>query len=538
MLKVLVVDDEPIHRKGLSNVIRKYRPNYEVIETKDGLEALSVAMSQKVDVIITDIRMPNMDGLQLIENLGDRLKSIKVIILSVYGYFEYAQKAISLGAFEYMLKPFVESSVEEMLKRVEKSIEHEYKEKKEKEYLTKQLNSTLPVYLEHQMNRWITGNLSSGELEEIAGIFPYKGRGAVIVSELCSNSQLLSRYTEEDFREIKLNVKYWMKVVLDPLGHSISFFHAEKTNYMISIINSCNELNLASDENLDRFKCFINNLKAEYEFDVTVGIGSEHDDIFCNVKKSYEHAKTALSCKFFIGTGKVISQNEILYKPYKSVFSKYREEESLGEAILRLDRETSAQISDEIFNRIIYDGYPTPEQLTDSTYHIILNQVKRLEKFLEHEDYNKLVLEIKNKLYGCEGYAELRSIVRNILFNIIDICEYKKNSKNDDIIRKCKKYIDEHFSEELSLESIAQKFYFNPSYFSCFFKNYTGISFSDYLFKIRMQKAQELLKGTEQKVYEIAMKVGYKDPGYFNRIFKREFGVTPDEYRRITVKAV
>lgn len=538
MYKVLVVDDEPKHRKGLANVIRKYRPDYEVLEARDGLEALSVITSTNVDILITDIRMPNMDGLQLIESMGDRIKSTKVIILSVYGYFEYAQKAISLGAFEYILKPFEESSVDDILKRVEDKIEQERLEMKEKESLAKQLTTALPVYLEHQLNKWIKGNLNKSELEEIEKIFPYKGNGAVIVSEIYRNDSSILNYSNEEIDEIKMNIKYWMKEVIKPLGHSITFFLSEKTNNMVTIINSSKKLNLTSPENVERFKQFINNLKVEYGFYVTLGIGSESDNIFEQVSVSFAHGQTALSYKFYMGVGNVIAYHDIVLNPYKPVLSKYKEEESLADAITQMDKEKSVRIMNDIFDRILSNGHPLPEQLIDSIEHIILKQVKIVENLLQEEEYNKFLMDIRMKLNGCEEYSELRQKVNGILSDIINIQEYKRNYKNDSIIMECKKYIDEHFMDELSLELIAQKFYFNPSYFSCFFKNYTGISFSEYLFNTRMQKAKELLKNTDYKIYEIAVKVGYKDPGYFNRIFKRKFGIAPDEYRRIKRKGV
>lgn len=153
MYKVLVVEDEPRHRRCLAGMINELRPEYEVIEARNGKEALDITVAEPIKFVITDIKMPVMDGLDFIQALNCRNMDIKVIILSGYAYFEYAQAALRLGAFDFVLKPVNQAKVDEMLKKVEDKIEEEIREQQEKEKIKKQLDNALPAYLEWQLNK-------------------------------------------------------------------------------------------------------------------------------------------------------------------------------------------------------------------------------------------------------------------------------------------------------------------------------------------------------------------------------------------------
>ncbi|MBZ4646286.1 MAG: two-component system, response regulator YesN [Petroclostridium sp.] len=532
MYKLLVVDDELMHRKGLANMIRKLRPTYEVFEAKNGKEALELITSNTMDIVVTDVKMPIMDGLELIEKLGDRANKMKVIILSGYRYFEYAQKAIGLGAFDYLIKPVREEKIVEMLKKVETSIEQDLIKIREREDLMKQLNSTLPIYFEHQMNKWVNGHLSETELNEIGQIFPYRGRGAVIAVSISKYETLIRNYTSEALDEIKMNMKYYMKEILDALGHSISFFLEDKKNIMISILTTDNRLDLLSGASIEKLNKYINHLKIKYGFDATIGISCECENIFSEVKTSFQQALTALSYKFFYGIGSIISYSNIYRNINNQFFDISKEEESLKEAIRQMKSNIVTSTISGIFERITENKYSLPHQFIKNIIHMTLNLAATIRNYVDNEYYNQFIVDIEKRLNECEEYNELKTKVNDFLLRMISILENTKNHKHEFIVQKCMQYIEQHFMEEISLETVAEAIYFSPCYFSSIFKHHTGMTFSQYLSQLRIKKALELLENTDYKVYEIASKVGYKDDKYFYRVFKKEFGVTPDEYRR------
>lgn len=152
MYRILLVDDEPRHRRGLAKMIKLLRPQYEVSEAKNGQEAVAMIGAGSFDIVITDIKMPMMDGLTFMETVRESIGSTKIIILSGYAYFEYAQKAVKLGAFDYILKPVNEERVNNFLCKVENKLEQERAELNEAERIKKELDLAFPTFLEVQLN--------------------------------------------------------------------------------------------------------------------------------------------------------------------------------------------------------------------------------------------------------------------------------------------------------------------------------------------------------------------------------------------------
>lgn len=429
MYSVLIVDDEPRHRRGLANMVAELRPDYSVFEAKNGKQALEMINTTNIEIVLTDIRMPIMDGLQFMENLGDRKSDIKVIIISGYNYFKYAQQALRLGAFDYMLKPVDVNKVTEVLELTERALQKERSEKYDRENTIKLLTKSMPVYLERRMNRWINGTLKNNEMEEVKDLFHLSSKKTIIVTEI-KRSEFESIYTDSDaLEEIRTNIEEYIAEALKPIGSSISFYLEDCPNRLISIVELYMDIVYKQEETKTLLMDFITRLETEYELHVLIGVGNLFAAIDGSERISYEAAVKAVESKFHLGFGRV--------------------------------------------------------------------------------------------LFPCE-YME------DVSLNL----EERKNTKNNDIIITCMKYIDEHYMEELSLDSISERYYFNPSYFSSIFKNYTGVNVSDYLMNVRLKKAKELLREPIIRVYEVAIQVGYKDAKYFNRIFKKKLGMTPEEYRR------
>ena len=155
MLRIMVVDDEPRHRSGLISLLQSIRPDYLLFEARDGEEAMRMLRTIGTEIVITDIRMPNMDGLALIEKIARKYPAIKTVILSVYGEFDYARKALDMGAFAYILKPVSQAEVEKLLHRLEVLIESQRKEFTDRELMKQKLTETVLAYNNHLYNQLI-----------------------------------------------------------------------------------------------------------------------------------------------------------------------------------------------------------------------------------------------------------------------------------------------------------------------------------------------------------------------------------------------
>ena len=169
----------------------------------------------------------------------------------------------------------------------------------------------------------------------------------------------------------------------------------------------------------------------------------------------------------------------------------------------------------------------------EDMYYFIISEVKKIQILLENEKYVSYINNLKVKILDCEEYKAVWHNINTILCELIDFSNIYVDDINHIIIKKCKRYLDENYMHEISLESIAKKYCFNPSYFSNLFKNYLNIGFSEYLLNIRIQNAKEMLKDTDKSMSEISLKIGFKEQSYFNRVFKRAVGISPLRYRKM-----
>jgi two-component system response regulator YesN len=534
MYSSLVVDDEPRHRKGLINIIKQFRPDYSVSGAKNGQEALEFIQSNHVDILITDVKMPVMDGLELTKRVLEFQKDIKIIILSAYAHFEYAQKAVSLGAFDYLLKPLDSDGIASMLGRVEEKLKQEQSALQEKKHLEDQLRNTLPVYLELQLNRWVNNELKESEINEIAQIFPFKGKGVVIASEIAGSMKKDEYYDHEEKEEIKLNIKYWMKEALNPLGHSLSFFLHRDERTMITIINS-SEKGFNPFNNLHLLKDVIKNVESEYGFKITMGISEVADNIFDQIRKAYTQAVTALSYRFYLETDRIITFSQVNDENNEYKINMLKEEKELTMAIRQQQEDKAAECVDKLFEKLISNGYLKPQRFKDIAGMVILNQIGSLQDLVDEEHLDKLKSDALGKIACCNTRSQVKNETVSIISSLISTHTNAKKNKHEDIMKNCIQFIDTHFKEDISLEYVAEMFYFNASYFGSLFKSYTGTTFGQYLLKVRINKAREYLKNPVSKVYEVASMAGYSDPKYFIRVFKNEVGLSPDEYRRVVL---
>ncbi|HEY0828058.1 MAG TPA: AraC family transcriptional regulator, partial [Bacilli bacterium] len=266
-----------------------------------------------------------------------------------------------------------------------------------------------------------------------------------------------------------------------------------------------------------------------------IGISGWASSLLTEVHLSFNQAKAAVNYHFFQGNGKVN-----VYTPLMSIDSNklplYKWEDELGDAVRRLDKDKLSKILNDIFDSATAGGFIQPQRFIEDLTELAIHQLKHLKPFILEDILENLKMEIKTKLGRCEDHRELRQNAKKILFQIMDDIRHNEKDKNGIVMQKCKKYIEEHYMEDIPLELLARKFHFNPSYFSSLFKMSEGVGYSQYLLTVRMQKAQYLIMNTTGNMANIAFQVGYKDAAYFNKLFKKEFGISPYKFRQISGK--
>lgn len=532
MYKLLVVDDESRQAKSLAAIINQLKPDYDIAIAYNGEEALEILQNSSYDILFTDIRMPVMDGLHLIERLNEKGIKIKVVILSGYSEFEYAQKAMRYGVVDYLLKPVSKTNLEKTLDGIDEFLKKEQEIKYKEEEIKKKLNNTMKIYLDYQLNKWVKGKLEEHELSDIEAVFPFKGYGLVLVT-VFSTSEASSEAMDEKF--IKY-AKDSMRDTLRDMGNSLSFMLESESREMVTILASDGQLRLHLSKNQEKILGYIRDLKETNGKIATIGVGNEVECLAQNISESYNNARAAVTRRFFVGLEKVIFSESNNASDNLGTYSIDSFENSITEAVNNRDKLAVTKIVMDFFKNLKNVENINPDKLREDIIHLLLIQAKNVYNLIDKDSYMELNNEIKREPFLCEECKELRYFTNIVLEKIIDISDHRFVDKKGMLINKCKKYIDEKYMEDISLEVVASKYYFNPSYFSSLFKNYLGIGFSEYLLNVRIQNAKRLLVCTSDNMSSVAAQVGFKDAAYFNRVFKREVGISPLKFRQMNVK--
>jgi two-component system response regulator YesN len=265
---------------------------------------------------------------------------------------------------------------------------------------------------------------------------------------------------------------------------------------------------------------------------LAVGVGNAYRWQGRDITQSLSEAQTAVEYSFYYGPGEVIPFAAIPVKedhrPYTS------RSEALSAAVRLADFATAEATLREVLQEDTHGGYPHPAELKEAVLQLLANAAAIFSPLIPARDYEGFIEEMKCRISRCPTYPELRQAAADTMHTMCDKMADLHLHKHDAIMTDCLNYIDQHFNEEeLSLVELAHRFHFNISYFSNFIKKKTGAGFSRHLLNVRMSHAKELLRSTDLKVYEIAEKVGYKDVKYFNRVFKKQLGVSPYTFRQL-----
>lgn len=535
MLRVLVVDDEPRQRKILSSIIRDFHPDYEMFEARNGEEALGICAERKMDLIFSDIRMPKLDGLSLIEHIREQNALSKIIIVSGYSDFAYARRALELRVHGYILKPIQRESIRDSLRQMEEEIHKERSIRQEKEEMTEQLHRLRPHYSDLLLNKWLKGEHTLSESEEIEALLGTRGSGCVIVSRLRDTEPRDGTelaYTTEEWNEIKWNIRTWVNETLSLYGRVVSFFVHKNAAELTSLIVGFAESDLRGDSLLTDMRNLAEHLSQEYGISMAFGIGQAEPDILASVRSGYRTAAAALSCRFYLHDKQAVRYSEIQDRYSEELKGLYSIDEEF-KPIVHAQRRLSMDVLDRWLNKLLGDRFPEPELLLDYVRGQLIQLLAGVQNIVPEDTIGELARNIDRRFHpaSCSELRTFKEYCAKTLEEITAAVQRQKDHKNNIVMERCLHYIHGHFEEDLFLEELSKKYYFNPSYFSTLFKKYTGKHFTEYVTDLRMEVASKKLLESDKKIYEVAQEVGYRDVKYFNKIFKKRYGLTPEECR-------
>ncbi|WP_195985941.1 response regulator [Clostridium sp. D33t1_170424_F3] len=529
LYRVIVVDDEEEIREGIIRKIDWETLGFEVAgSAENGLDALEMAEHLHPDVVMTDIKMPFMDGLGLCKKISEQMPSVKLIIFSGFDDFEYAQKAIKLNVAEYMLKPVNAQELSETLKKLKRQLDQELIDRRDIETLRHHYEESLPVLREQFLVGLLEGRVPEQKLRAQAGMYRLNLRAKYWTVALIHAGAGLpgtdARALHDAEELIPISIARTVEEILGRFCHFTSFLYSDNVAILADFPDAIGVTSLITGLNE-----VCKSASRVLEGDIAAGIGGLTADLN-GIRRSYREAQSALDYSSIMGEGRAVYIKDV--EPDASVQVQFDEqdERAILNAIKLGGEEDITKVINELFSRI-------ETILPFSQYQVYLvEMVTSLLKVIRTYELNTDEIFGKDFNYFTAFATHSPSKIRQWM--IESCCKISVQIKRERLdstkllARNAKLYIEEHYMDpEISVEMLCAHLHVSPAYFSTVFKRETEMSFVSYLTEVRLQQALNLLNTTDDKTYVIAGKVGYTEPNYFSYVFKKRFGVSPSKYR-------
>lgn len=535
-IKVFLVEDEMVIRRGIKNSIDWEKEGYIFCgEASDGELAYPMIIKEKPDILITDIRMPFMDGLELCKLVKKELPNIKILILSGYDEFDYAKEAIRLGVTEYLLKPISSGKLLEALNGVSESIRRE----KEDKDLVRKYMEEMRENTEHEKQKFfeqmIAGNLSMADALETGKKYEMNLSAGMY-------NLLLFRFTlgKENRKSGELlgEAEYAIEKLTERLEYVFEFQRGVEGWAFLLMADNEEQMSERVKELSKDLEEIMKNYSTIAYFG---GIGQPVARLR-ELEESFREAERALAARFTMELNRIISVEDIRMAQNVDTLDDI-EITSFGEiekTRTMLEKFLNNGGEDEIDEFVDVYINELPEENLKSVLmrqYIIMDAYIVMMSFCEkiegiEGEMQAQSEELKNSMKTIQTLEEIKNYIRMLLKKIIGVRDTISGRRYSNIIEIAKDQIRKtYMSDEISLNTIAAEVGMSPSYFSSIFSKEMGKTFVEYLTEIRMDRAKELLMCSSMKTSEIGYEVGYKDPHYFSYIFKKTQNCTPKEFR-------
>ena len=543
MLKIFLAEDEVVVRETIKRMIPWEELGFELVgEAADGEMALPLLIRQQPDLLITDIKMPFMDGLTLARLAKKEIPGLKVVILSGYDDFNYAKQAIGIGVEDYLLKPITKNALIERLSEIRSRYEHE---KTQKEYYEK-FQREMQAY-EKNSSRDFFEALVGGSMDMMEVYKRAEKLGLDIVAE-AYNVLIFTMNCDEDFSGQRDEYSSWEAESLELLenffaGHSSAMlFRSNIFSYGVLLKGQRETIEENTRACVDEIRKILSRQDGRREWFLAVG---QSVDRLSQIQKSYHTASRAFSQRY------LYDENILYYDEMETMehpggqaetednaYLQKVDVNALNPAILQKFLSNGLQEETENFVKDYFYaiGQEPMESLVFRNY-VILNVRFSVISFIkglgcdtnemESADTEEVLAESGKNMESAIAYA------KKMISQAIEIRDQNSGNKNRSILKTAVDFIDSHYmDEDISLNTVANVANVSSNHFSALFSQNMGQTFIEYLTTLRMNKAKELLRCTGMRSSEIAGEIGYKDAHYFSYLFKKTQGMTPSDYRK------
>jgi two-component system response regulator YesN len=543
MYSLLIVDDEKWVRHGLRFSVDWQSEEIEVLgDAEDGEQALKMIEERTPDIIITDIRMPGMDGIALMEMIKARKLHTKVIIISGYGDFSYALKALKNGASDYILKPIEENNLLTTVRICVEQLRNEYENDHQMKKMSCCIRESLPLARQHYLEKVFTGYktplTNRTEMWDALKIDLNPERLSVICIQIYGwkqaaiepKDQALIRYALSNIAE-EIGLKTGktvacpmdttdsvdVAVMYSPLSGNPNAHHVDLVRSLDGLIAT-----------------------AEQYLGIRINIGISRERGAASLPESFQEANDASAYAFYSSYGKVYDAANLPNSSHHLQLQPRIYKGPDGWAarlthVLKIGQETPLQeLVDELVRHIMdsTEMYP-PHVMRRGLTNVLYEAEQKTRSSHPPVSVTSDTLPPMRLIVPCCPLAELGNELMTMLRQFRQ--QYGNVGSRKRVIELAIKYTESHYTEGITMNSVAEHLFLNPSYFSKIFHEDMDETFSKYLIKLRMQKAKRLLKESTLKIYEIAHQIGYNDFRHFAKMFKEQEGMTPAQYRDLGI---
>ena len=517
MYRVIIVDDEPMIRRGLRETIEWDSLGLEVAgEAADGVEALRLVRAIRPEILITDIRMPGMDGLELIQEVRKLNYEVKITILSGYSDYSYLKTAIRLGVDNYLLKPIDNDELISNLKNAVGEIEREA-------VIDLQIRQGSELLRSNTLRRLVNGNISPEELREKAEFLKLSLYAESYVCAVCA----LSRQIPSDRRE-KLFRALMGDVADGAAGDRLMPFIDADGN--LALLAACDG---SPDDRIQlqrTLELVVTRAAREGEPTLMIGVGQPAERLE-DIPRAYQSAKESLEYGAFLKNSGVIWYDGVPEATLPVHAYDRIDLEKLKGFIRRGDPKGLKDYLDRELTAMTAEAAPSVNQVRNLLMHIAVRTTDcfreiygGMNAFREPRDFDYA------QLFTLRRFSDMRAW----LFRLCDELFGRNESvlgRSASVVGFAIAYINQHYREGVTLKQVAAECHINTSYLGQVFHKETGSAFTDYVNALRIAEARRLLNNPTLKVYEVAEQVGFTDYHYFLKIFKKVTGITPSDVR-------
>ena len=517
MLKLMVVDDEALHLMNLIGVIQVLKPSYIIFSAKDGAQALDIMRGFPVDLLITDIRMPNMDGIELIEKAKQLYPDLYTVVLTGFGEFEYAQRAIGLGVNSYMLKVVDQ---EELLRTLD-TAEQKIRNRNEQDLNVRQQQMAMERLRQSQEEReielFVLGYLRTAKAREVSERLGNFDSGIV----------LSVKYLEQSWSEETVNDwKNRIATILSGYGKAFSFSCAHRYGAPVTLLR----LDSPPSEDLFEQLRLLSRLYMQEPF--VLGISAFFPDLSKKIDIAFHQATEACEYVFY-------APSEIVYRYEQATAMKpfllgnvRLPLDTVRERLLDGEPQAAAQLLIQNAREYVSIHRPYPNKFKEVLLFGFWRIFGDIGNVVDPEEIHRLMNHVEQMISHSASMSELEHALEGVCVQFCDILSTRRKTSTTQALEDAAELLRTQYGHEWTLEELADRVHFNPSYFSSVFKQHFGVSYVNYLNDIRLKNAAERLHSTREPVGQLAQSLGYQNTTYFIKLFRRKYGITPNEYRR------